>query len=255
MPGGSRRLWPRCAWRGAPAGLVDGRGPQPLRGDHCRRAGGGGGGGGARRRQGRRADRPDPAAGGSPAHRRGGRDSVCAHLRGSSWSSACCWRGRPGSRSGGALACRSSSTRRRRRGRTGPTWKTCAGGSSRGCGTRCARSRRGGRTWAGRACIPPAGACAVGARKFLVAYNIYFDSSDVAMVRAIAREIRAASGGLKGVKAMGCLAHGRAQLSMNITDFEATPISQVYPQGVKTWRGTRWRRRGRGDRPDSRGGL
>ena len=75
---------------------------------------------------------------------------------------------------------------------------------------------------------PTAGACAVGARKFLVAYNIYFDSPDVAVVRAIAREIRAASGGLKGVKAMGVLAHGRAQLSMNITDFEATPISQVY---------------------------
>lgn len=75
---------------------------------------------------------------------------------------------------------------------------------------------------------PTAGACAVGARKFLVAYNIYFDSADVAMARAIAREIRAASGGLKGVKAMGVLAHGRAQLSMNITDFEATPLSQVY---------------------------
>jgi len=75
---------------------------------------------------------------------------------------------------------------------------------------------------------PTAGACAVGARKFLVAYNIYFDSTDVAMVRAIAREIRAASGGLKGVKAMGMLARGRAQLSMNLTDFEVTPISQVY---------------------------
>ncbi len=75
---------------------------------------------------------------------------------------------------------------------------------------------------------PTAGACAVGARKFLVAYNIYFDSTDVAMVRAIAREVRAASGGLKGVKALGMLAHGRAQLSMNITDFEVTPISQVY---------------------------
>ena len=75
---------------------------------------------------------------------------------------------------------------------------------------------------------PTAGACAVGARKFLVAYNIYFGSNDVAAARAIAREIRAASGGLKGVKAMGVLAHGRAQLSMNITDFEATKISQVY---------------------------
>ena len=75
---------------------------------------------------------------------------------------------------------------------------------------------------------PTAGACAVGARKFLVAYNIYFDSADVAAARSIAREIRAASGGLKGVKAMGVLVHGRAQLSMNITDFETTPISQVY---------------------------
>jgi glutamate formiminotransferase / 5-formyltetrahydrofolate cyclo-ligase len=75
---------------------------------------------------------------------------------------------------------------------------------------------------------PTAGACAVGARKFLVAYNLYFDSPDVAMVRAIAREIRAASGGLKGVKALGVLADGRAQLLMNITDFEKTPISQVY---------------------------
>jgi glutamate formiminotransferase len=75
---------------------------------------------------------------------------------------------------------------------------------------------------------PTAGACAVGARKVLVDYNVYFDSADVTMVRAIAREIRAASGGLKGVKAMGLLAHGRAQLSMNITDFESTPVSQVF---------------------------
>jgi glutamate formiminotransferase len=75
---------------------------------------------------------------------------------------------------------------------------------------------------------PTAGACAVGARKFLVAYNIYLDTADVAVARAIAKEIRAASGGLKGVKAMGVLAHGRAQLSMNITDFAATPVSLVY---------------------------
>ena len=75
---------------------------------------------------------------------------------------------------------------------------------------------------------PTAGASAVGARKFLVAYNIYFDSTDVAMIRAVAREIRAASGGLKGVKALGALAHGRTQLTMNITDFEATPLSQVF---------------------------
>jgi glutamate formiminotransferase / 5-formyltetrahydrofolate cyclo-ligase len=75
-----------------------------------------------------------------------------------------------------------------------------------------------------------AGACAVGARKFLVAYNIYFDSADVAVVRAIAKDLRASAGGLKGVKAMGVLAHGRAQLSMNITDLLATPVSTVYAQ-------------------------
>jgi glutamate formiminotransferase len=77
---------------------------------------------------------------------------------------------------------------------------------------------------------PTAGACAVGARKFLVAYNIYFDSTDVSLVRAIAKELRASSGGLKGVKAMGVLAHGRAQLTMNITDLQATPVSSVYSQ-------------------------
>jgi glutamate formiminotransferase len=75
---------------------------------------------------------------------------------------------------------------------------------------------------------PTAGACAVGARKFLVAYNIYFDSTDVAIARAIAREIRTAALGLKGVKALGLIAHGRAQLSLNISDFQATPVSEVY---------------------------
>jgi glutamate formiminotransferase len=75
---------------------------------------------------------------------------------------------------------------------------------------------------------PTAGACAVGARKFLVSYNIYLDSPDVAVARAIAREIRAASLGIKGVKALGLVAHGRAQLSINIGDFQATPVSEVY---------------------------
>jgi glutamate formiminotransferase len=80
---------------------------------------------------------------------------------------------------------------------------------------------------------PTAGASAVGARKFLVAYNIYFDSSDVAMVRAVAREIRAASGGLQGVKALGVLVNGRAQLTMNITDFTVTPLSQVFRKATE----------------------
>lgn len=75
---------------------------------------------------------------------------------------------------------------------------------------------------------PTAGATAVGARKFLIAYNLYLDTSEVAVARAVAREIRASSGGLAGVKAMGVLAQGQAQISMNVTDFTLTPVGQVY---------------------------
>ncbi|HET7103070.1 MAG TPA: glutamate formimidoyltransferase [Terracidiphilus sp.] len=73
-----------------------------------------------------------------------------------------------------------------------------------------------------------AGACAVGARRFLVAYNLYFDSADVAVVRAMARELHSTRSGIKGVKAMGMLADGRAALTMNISDYEVMPLSQVY---------------------------
>lgn len=75
---------------------------------------------------------------------------------------------------------------------------------------------------------PTAGACAVGARKFLIEYNVYFDSTEVSTIRAIAREMRAAYAGPRGVKTTGALIHGRAQLAMNITDFETTPLSQVF---------------------------
>lgn len=73
-----------------------------------------------------------------------------------------------------------------------------------------------------------AGASAVGARRFLVAYNIYLDTADVAIARAVARDIRASGGGMHGVKAMGVLANGMAQVSMNITDFRTTPVRTVY---------------------------
>lgn len=75
---------------------------------------------------------------------------------------------------------------------------------------------------------PTAGACAIGARKFLIAYNVYLDTPDVAVARAVAREIREASGGLGGVKALGVLVEGQAQVSMNITDFARTGVGEVY---------------------------
>ena len=75
---------------------------------------------------------------------------------------------------------------------------------------------------------PTAGASAVGARKFLIAFNLYLDTPDVAVARAIAREIRYSGGGLAGVKAMGVSAQGQAQVSMNLTDFTRTPVGEVY---------------------------
>jgi glutamate formiminotransferase / 5-formyltetrahydrofolate cyclo-ligase len=116
---------------------------------------------------------------------------------------------------------------------------------------------------------PTAGASAVGARPFLIAYNIYLAEAGVApepptgrlqeaagrqqrhreraqrggaqapvqpanvpaalaAARAIAREIRASGGGMQGVKAIGVAVNGRAQVSMNITDFRATPVGEVH---------------------------
>lgn len=75
---------------------------------------------------------------------------------------------------------------------------------------------------------PTAGASAVGARKFLIAYNLYLDRRDVTTARAIAKALRASNGGLLGVKAMGVLVQGRAQISLNITDFRLTPVGQAF---------------------------
>src|SRR6202789_4024862 len=73
-----------------------------------------------------------------------------------------------------------------------------------------------------------AGATAVGARSFLIAYNVHLKEADITASRAIARDIRASNGGLHGVKAIGVLANGRAQVSMNITDFNLTPMHHVH---------------------------
>jgi len=90
---------------------------------------------------------------------------------------------------------------------------------------------------------PTAGASAVGARRFLIAYNIYLavpdagqqggvatasQAVDITVARAIARAIRASAGGLHGVKAIGVMVNGRAQVSMNITDFHRTPMHQIH---------------------------
>lgn len=80
----------------------------------------------------------------------------------------------------------------------------------------------------GPASLGPAGACAVGARFFLIAFNIYLNTSDIRIAKKIAREIRESSGGLPKVQALGMLVNNLAQVSMNLTDYRITPINTVY---------------------------
>jgi glutamate formiminotransferase/formiminotetrahydrofolate cyclodeaminase len=77
---------------------------------------------------------------------------------------------------------------------------------------------------------PTAGVTVVGARKFLFAYNVNLNTSDVGIANKIARAIRFSSGGLRHVKSMGVELKARnlAQVSINLTDFEQTPMHRVY---------------------------
>src|SRR5262252_2701449 len=73
-----------------------------------------------------------------------------------------------------------------------------------------------------------AGATVVGARKFLIAYNVFLNTSDVDIAKKIAKAVRFSSGGLRFVKGAGFLVRGMAQVSMNLTDFEQTPVHRVF---------------------------
>src|SRR5437762_8328394 len=75
---------------------------------------------------------------------------------------------------------------------------------------------------------PTAGATVVGARKPLIAYNVYLNTADVEIAKKIGKAVRFSSGGLRYVKGMGVLVRGMAQVSMNLTDFEQTPIARVF---------------------------
>src|SRR5947207_2051579 len=75
---------------------------------------------------------------------------------------------------------------------------------------------------------PTAGATVVGARKALIAYNVFLNTTDVAIAKKIAKAVRFSSGGMRFVKGAGFLVRGLAQVSMNLTDFEQTPIHCVF---------------------------
>jgi glutamate formiminotransferase len=77
-------------------------------------------------------------------------------------------------------------------------------------------------------CHPSAGAVVIGARKFLVAYNVYLQSNNVEIAKKIAKAVRFSSGGFRAVKAMGVEVRGQAQVSMNLTDTDLTPMARVF---------------------------
>src|SRR4030065_553209 len=75
--------------------------------------------------------------------------------------------------------------------------------------------------------VGPAGATVIGARQPLIAYNVYLTTDDVSIAEKIAKTIRFSSGGLRFVKALGLLVEGRAQISMNLTNYKKTSLPLV----------------------------
>ncbi|HEY3929055.1 MAG TPA: glutamate formimidoyltransferase [Candidatus Koribacter sp.] len=80
----------------------------------------------------------------------------------------------------------------------------------------------------GRAVHATAGATVVGARKFLVAYNVYLNTTDIEVAKKVGKAVRFSNGGLRFVKGMGISVRGLAQVSMNLTDTDQTPVARVY---------------------------
>jgi len=81
---------------------------------------------------------------------------------------------------------------------------------------------------------PSAGVVAIGARAFLIAYNINLATADLAVAERIAKAIRHLSGGFRYVKAMGVplAERGIVQVSINMTNFRKTPLHRVFDRRV-----------------------
>ncbi|MCK4588293.1 glutamate formimidoyltransferase [Candidatus Woesebacteria bacterium] len=75
---------------------------------------------------------------------------------------------------------------------------------------------------------PTAGAVVIGARKYLIAYNVNLDTRDIEIAEKIASKIREKGGGLPGVKALGFKVGDYVQVSMNLVDFEKTNFDEAY---------------------------
>ena len=120
--------------------------------------------------------------------------------------------------------------KRRQRGPSASTWKMSARDNSRVCFEDALRDPDRSPDVGEPRLHPTAGATAVGVRKLLIAYNIHLNTNDVSIAKKIAKAIRFSSGGLRHVKAIGVdlKSRGLAQVSINLTDFEQTPLHRVF---------------------------
>ena len=75
--------------------------------------------------------------------------------------------------------------------------------------------------------LTKAGATVIGARNPLIAFNVYLTTDDLSIAKKISRAVRHSTGGLRYVKGSGFFVDGRAQVSMNLTNFRETPIARV----------------------------
>ena len=176
-----------------------------------------------------RGDRPQDAQGRAPAPRRRRRHPVRPGPGRDERRLRRAREGRSERRSPSASAFPSTSTRTRPPRRSGRTSRRSARGSSRASRRRW-RTPRGSPTSGRPRRTRRGGAIVVGARAPLIAYNINLGTADLAVADRIAKAIRHLSGGYRFVKAMGVKleARGQVQVSINMTNFEKTPLHRVF---------------------------
>ena len=143
---------------------------------------------------------------------------------------ASCSRRKLGAKSGNATASRSTFTKRQPSGPTAQISKISGKASSRDCARKCFAIRTALPTSASRDCTRRQAQRWSARRKFLIAYNINLNTPDIEIAKRIGKNIRFSNGGLRYVKAMGVDLRARnlAQVSINMTDFEQTPLHRVF---------------------------
>ena len=167
-------------------------------------------------------------AGRPSAHGSRRRGPVHSHRRRHALKIASPWPITWASRSGIAFRFLYISTNPRLDPRTARIWRISAADSSKAFVPKSRPILRGARILANRACIPRLVRRWWARAKFLIAYNVFLNTPDVEIAKKIAKAVRFSSGGMRFVKGAGFLVRGLAQVSMNLTDFEQTPIHRVF---------------------------